>query len=755
MQQKGTAKELSILTVFEVLSKRRLSIFITTLVVTLVFAVYAMIQADRFRADALLAAEPAVPNYVKEETLPPAPVNIQERLWLIREHLLNPAVLGDVIREFRLYQYQPPQTFLQDLQERVLVMIRAAARALPGHREMTAQERRRLQIEDLKSKIIIQVEAADAFAIGFGGASREQAMDVANRLADILVRKTSAATEQKATWAAGFLKTEVEQIKGKLDQQNQQIQRYQSKVADVLPTRMGIDLKLLETLQQERHAKTEKIASEQARRAAVLQEIKELEEKGALESVTKSPEERRLEELRVRLKQLQATYTPQHPEIRSTQAEIRDLEKTVAAAVDKGKIRGEASTAQLRHLALRAELEEIDQRVQSYGKQEKDLAANIGSYERRVRSAPQQERVLAELIRDYELTREEYQSLLEKQRQAQLDEQLSRVNQGSIFRVVRPALLPLEASAPLRLRLVLLGLFAGLGLGLGLAIVSESRDTSYNNADDFSESTNLPVLTVIPSFTPASASAKPANMAPVGLRNLDRTLVVTVTEPRSIASEQYGILALEVRERLGRDSSKVVAVTSSAGGEGKTITSLNLSIALSRTMEGRVLLLECDLRRPRLQEYLGCRPAKGFSDLLKKPDDAVEPYLLRINGLSILPGGAVLDDPLRFLGSEQTKSILARLRQKYELIVVDTPPLLPIADTHVLASLSDGVVLVVRARHTRRELLQYALRSFHAPNILGVVLNGVDLQRSRYSYAYEYYSNHYLAAQKGSREARV
>ena len=759
MQAKGTAKELSILTVFEMLGKRKISIFLTTLLVTAAFVIYAASQADRFQAEALLAAEPAVPNYVNGEA-PAVPVNIQEKLWLIREHLLNPPVLESAIQEFHLYQYQPPQTFSEDVKERLLLLVRATVRALPGHQERNAQERRRLRIEDLKSKIIIQVEAADAFAIGFEGEGREQAMDVANRLADLLVQRTSAATEQSATWAADFLKNEVEQVKQKLDRQNEQIRQYQQRAAAELPTRMGMDLKLMEALQEQLHLKTERITNEQARRAAVLQEMKDLEEKGALESAVKSSEEKRLEELRTRLKQLQATYTEQYPEIRSVKAEIQDLEKVVAASKSTdGKIIGEPSAAQLRHVALKAELEEIGQRLQSYGQQEKELSSEIAGYARKVDSAPQSERTLAELTRDYELTRTEYQSLLEKQNQAQLEERLSQVKQSSVFRIVRRALLPLEPSAPHRARIILLGLFAGLALGMGLAIFVEARDTSYDNADEFRNSTNLPVLTVVPSM-PLSSQAHPvsgngSNMLSLGIRALEKSCVVTLSDPRSIAAEQYGILAMEVRERLGRDSSKVLVVTSAAGGEGKTITSLNLSIALSRTMEHRVLLLESDLRRPRLQEYLGFRPQRGFSDLLKKPDDPIEPYLLRLNGLSVIPGGAVLEDPLKFLASHQTQAIFARLRQQFEFIVVDTPPILPIADSHILSSLSDGVVLVVRARHTRRELLQHALQSFHVSNILGVVLNGVDLQRSRYYHAYDYYATQYLAAEKGNNGART
>lgn len=755
MQVQETPQQVSILKVLEVLRRRKFWLLPTVLLVTTAFVVYAVGQADRFRSETLLTAQPAVPNYVKGNA-PDAPVNVQEKLWIIREHLLNPAVLGNVMDEFHLYPNNSPETFLQEMQARARLFWKAAARALQFYRmeEMTEPERRQHQIEHLKSQITIQVEAADAFSIGFEGNTREQAMDVANHLGDILIQRTSAVSEQSATWAADFLKVEAAEVKQKLDQQNEQIREYQRQASD-LPTRLAADLRFLETLQEQLHAKTERLGNEQARRAAVLQEMKDLEDQGALaEPESKSPTDIKLQELRARLKQLQATYKEQHPAIRSLEAEIRDFEKTAGSNPEtEAQPRVDPSPSQLRYLALKAELEEIDQRLQSYQQQEKKLSLQLATFERNNESAPQRDRTLAELIRDYDLTRTEYQTLLERQNQAQLDERLSKVNQSSVFRIVRRAPLPLEPSAPRRGRIILMGLMAGFGLGMMLAIFSEYRDTSYNTPDEFRESTNLPLLTVVPDISASngrSGSPRQAHSSPLGIENLEKNHIVTLCDPRSIASEQYGILAMEVLARLGRESPRVLAVTSAAGGEGKTLTSLNLSITLSRTMEGRVLLLESDLRRPRLQEYLCLHPKRGFSDLLKEPEGPLEPYIVRLNGLSIIPGGAILEEPLKLLSSQRTQDLLGRLRERFEFIVVDTPPILPIADSHILSGLVDGVILVVRAQHTRRELLRHALQSFHASNVLGVVLNGVDLRHSRYSHAYDYYATQYLGRETGT-----
>jgi Mrp family chromosome partitioning ATPase len=114
-----------------------------------------------------------------------------------------------------------------------------------------------------------------------------------------------------------------------------------------------------------------------------------------------------------------------------------------------------------------------------------------------------------------------------------------------------------------------------------------------------------------------------------------------------------------------------------------------------------------------------------------------------------------LEEPLQLLESPAAQRLLDRLREQFEIIVLDTPPLLPIADSHVLSSLADGVVLVVRARQTPREILREALHSFHASNLLGVVLNGVDMQLSSHAYAYRYYASNYLAPAKERKAARL
>ena len=159
---------------------------------------------------------------------------------------------------------------------------------------------------------------------------------------------------------------------------------------------------------------------------------------------------------------------------------------------------------------------------------------------------------------------------------------------------------------------------------------------------------------------------------------------------------------MKVERWMETSGGRVLVVTSAAGGEGKSVTALNLSLALSTTLKGRVLLVDSDLRRPQVHHYLGLKTTKGLSDLLAQPGDGTCFYISKVGNLDVITGGAPPSNPLGLLASTQARELLARLRKEYQLIVLDSPPIVPIADSHILAGLADGVIVVVRARQTRR-----------------------------------------------------
>ena len=531
-------------------------------------------------------------------------------------------------------------------------------------------------------------------------------------------------------------------------------------MAQELPDRLATNLKLLENLQQQAQGKSDEIAEAQARRLAVVDEILALENQGALEAAPreKTANETTLDDLRVKLRQLKTRYTTENPEIQRTEKEIRDIE---ALGTPLGT-RREPSPLHMRYVALQAELTSIDQRVKSYQQERAALTSQMAGYERRVNSSPGLETTLTQRMRDAALTRTQYETMLAKQQAEKLDQRVEKSDKHVAFKVIEPAQLPSTPYSPQRERIIFMAFLASLGLGIAAVLLVEQMDSSFETVEEVQGFTNLPVLSAIPTISDSlprmrlprngrhsaigldALKPKDDGISPEARRHFQEHRLTVLGDPQSIASQQYGILTLKVQRWREQTGGRVLVVTSAAGGEGKSLTALNLSMALSASVEGRVLLVDCDLRRPQVHERLGLKDRPGLTDLLALSDRDVSPFVSKVGNLNVMTGGTQLGDLAGLLPSPRTREILARLREEYQLIVLDSPPIVPIADSHFLAGLADGVMVVIRARQTRRELLQRAIESLEATNILGVVLNDVEYGDTRYAYAYRYYQRHYV-----------
>ena len=203
--------------------------------------------------------------------------------------------------------------------------------------------------------------------------------------------------------------------------------------------------------------------------------------------------------------------------------------------------------------------------------------------------------------------------------------------------------------------------------------------------------------------------------------------LVALTSPGSFAAEQYQGLRLTI-ERLRRGRTlQVIAVTSPAAGEGKTLTAINLAGALARGAEdARVLLIDGDLRRPAVARQLAIdATSRGLTEVVADPQvtlDSVTQKLKPFN-LSILTAGTRNGAIHQILRSSRLDTVLAEARSRYDFVVVDTPPLLPVFDSALLANAVDGVLMVVAANQTPRKLLGEALNMLDPAKVLGIVFN--------------------------------
>jgi len=718
-------KKFSIFTVLRALRRRKLFILLPVLLVTPAVYYYTQHLPERFRSKALVAAEPGPGGLGR----PAGALNVQDHLREIREILLNAPVLESVIREFHLYD--------------------------PATREDTNRA-----VEAMKSRIQIQVDGPDAFYIGFEGDRKDQVAEVANRLASKFVASVADSRGRRVQQQDTFLDGEVARLRAQLNQQEEGMKAYRQSVAQQLPEFLTANLKQLDDLQHQVQAKTDQIAELEAHRSAVTDELKALDKARVLEDepAALTPNEIALADIRLKLKQLKTKYTPEYPEIKRTEKEIQDLESSATPAK---RVTHQPNAVQLRYVSLQAELKSIEPRLVSYQQERERLTAQTRELEQRVNSAPAYQTSLSGRARDMEVTRTRYEALLAKQQEAKLTQRAEQTNDtpangdSVIFRIAEPAQAPAAPYSPRRLPIVLAGFLASLGLGIGAAFVMERANDTYNTSEEFEDANDFPVLASVPAFAdvpePGKRTPRPEidpafedSVTPEQVDHFLKQCLPVLTDPQSVASQQYGILALKVCHWMQHTGGKIVGVTSSSGAEGKSVTALNLALALAASQEDRVLLIDCDLRLPQVEERLGLKTGKGFSELLAGSDSNISSYISKVGKLDVIAGGIPPANPVRLLASKRAREIFAHLREEYRLIVLDGPPIVPVADSHLLAGMSDGVVLVVRARKTRPSLFQRAVESLDAPNVIGVVLNDVEYADTPYAYAYKYYRQHYL-----------
>jgi exopolysaccharide/PEP-CTERM locus tyrosine autokinase len=229
---------------------------------------------------------------------------------------------------------------------------------------------------------------------------------------------------------------------------------------------------------------------------------------------------------------------------------------------------------------------------------------------------------------------------------------------------------------------------------------------------------------------------------------IENPYLVTANDQGSPASEQYRKLkSLIVKLSQAGDFEKTLMVTSPVAGEGKTITSLNLAITMAQEFDHTVLLVEADIRKPSVLNYLGLKAQRGLTDCVLDGIDLKEVIIKTgIGSLSVLPAGRRIDNPVELFSSNRMQALFAEMKSRYNdrYVIVDTTPLLPFAEPSYIANMTGAVVLVVREGVTTTDKLKRSLEMLKNHNLLGVISNcvsRVNTLQGYYGY-YGYYKDH-------------
>ena len=398
----------------------------------------------------------------------------------------------------------------------------------------------------------------------------------------------------------------------------------------------------------------------------------------------------RIRSLTLDLAKLREKYKEGHPEVQKIQVQVQQLRKDRDARV-----------AQIEE-GLRAEYRQLQRK-------EAELKAAIDDHKGRAAEQSQKLTELESLKKKADAAGGLYGVLLQKLNETNIAASLQNNN----IRLLDRAVVPAHPVWPRKRQIALVALLGGLLLGAGWVLLRDALDNTLKDAEDVERHLHLELLAAIPRYGKDDAT---------------------------LATEAYQNLRTALLFSRRGESGQVVLITGTAPGEGKTTTLLNVAKLLAVSGEA-VVVVDCDLRRANLHQRLGLPREPGFTDFFVKSVDISG--LVRttpIPNLSAIPSGTLPPNPPALLARPDLATVLAQLKRHYRWVLVDSPPVAAVTDALLLAQYADATVLVVQQNKVDRALVKRALGALRkvTPNVLGAVLNAVDVKTKGY-YGYQYY----------------
>ncbi|HLW85848.1 MAG TPA: polysaccharide biosynthesis tyrosine autokinase [Candidatus Sulfotelmatobacter sp.] len=422
-------------------------------------------------------------------------------------------------------------------------------------------------------------------------------------------------------------------------------------------------------------------------------------------------------DLKIQVADLNTQFGPSYPKVVQLNNQLKEIDNQLVGEMKKiaGKVRGQYLTALRREGMLRDALEKQKQEANKLNESAIEYSL---------------------LKRDLETNRQLYEGLLEKLKEAGISAGLKSSN----FQIVNSARAPTSPVEPNVPRNLGFAFVLGLTSGVGLAFLLEGLDNTVRTTEQAQLISGLPPLGMIPLGSKTAREGGPSKRLMLASSN-ESVELITHVRPQSQMAESYRALRTSLLlSHLGAPP-KVIMVTSALPQEGKSTTSINCAVVLAQKGV-RVLLVDCDLRRPSIHKTLGMGPRSGLSNVLTgsatlKQAITVAPTL---PNLDVLPAGTPPPNPAELLASPNMRDVLEELRQQYDHIVLDTPPTLSVTDAVVLSPRADAIVLVIRSGSTTKQALRRSRDILMQVNarVSGVLLNAVDLSSPDYYYYYEY-----------------
>ncbi|MGO4881128.1 MAG: GumC family protein [Bryobacteraceae bacterium] len=584
--------------------------------------------------------------------------------------------------------------------------------------------------------------------------SPQVAASFANTLTREFIEQNLEARWKSTEYTGEWLTRQLQDIKIKLEKADEELNNYaRSSGLTFTDEKTSVEEDKLRSLQKDLlQAQSDRVSKESKYEMAASSPPEALPD--VLDDSALRDDETNLTELRRKLAELRIALTPQNPEVRRVQAQINLMENTVTQerANILTRIKNEYEAAQHREKLMTASyLAEV--------KLVADQAEKTTHY--------------GILKREVDSQRTLYETMLQRMKEASVASALRASN----IRVVDPAEAPSIPYKPNVVRYLVMGLLLGICLGVTLVVLRERADRTLHDPGDIAFYLHLPELGVVPTAnveltsrgfkTSRPQQTKTAVLDLNGQPSLsdevmdDRVELVTWIRKKSLISESFRTTLTSILfSGHNGERPRVIVLSSASPKEGKTTVVCNLAIALAE-INHKVLIVDADLRRPRMHNVFGVKnDGNGLSEILLRQqslEQAPAEGAVRetyIPNLYVMPAGRSRFNAASLLHSERLPELLRGLRQEFDTILIDTPPMVNIPDARVMARLADGVILVLRSAHTTRDAALLAKQRFLDDGIpvMGTILNNWNPNTPGYGYYRNYYEGyfHYLGDGTGN-----